>query len=690
MTESIETFKPRLAPGILIPFDDKIIYEKDSDHRRIMFPIQSIDFLLLCDGRRSVRDIVDKLYREQGRVHFKTMFDMMIELYQGGFIENSHQLTLPKDSIFEKTSWFNSSWFNPAPKEFWVYNLTRKIELSHVSTAVFYVFSIVFIILGILSLQSYSLDSVSGDFLLLDGSYAYGALFLLTVTSLLIGLKNILKGLLLLLLSGRVYNLRFSWSGFFFYPNLDADSLYLVSNKMYTLLFQLCISLSYFVFGWFLQTFLIWTFESVDFGSSISIIVFYLTLMGLSPLFKSDLLDFLQVTFEHETFLRISRFLKNRDLLQVLQSGVHHVSTSIKLFSYFYIFLWSGVGVSFFLHLFQSNYELLKFTLLTDTLWARASSSLIFLFLMSHVVFIVSHVARFIHRRFLKDIVASMKLVLVRKKKVIKEFDENSLMQTLSSLPLFSYFNPSLLKELIHRSTLEIVDRNDVVIREGDVGKHIFVLLGGELISRKQDDLGEGMKESQLLPVTIFGELAVFEEVPRQASVLAAQESVVLKVPAQDLRTLATNSGFVRELSHFTKSIIASQYFNSAPVFRDVNRSVKEYLLSKGKFEEFKHKQVVFYQGSSGTNFYLILRGAVDILVNDVLVNTIQQGGFFGEIAVIARLPRTATVVANGPTTVFSISSDAFWEAISQDMELAMVIESVGEMRFKYDLDYLK
>src|SRR5690606_17128100 len=65
--------------------------------------------------------------------------------------------------------------------------------------------------------------------------------------------------------------------------------------------------------------------------------------------------------------------------------------------------------------------------------------------------------------------------------------------------------------------------------------------------------------------------------------------------------------------------------------------------------ESFQADQIVFKKGDRGDKSYVIVSGEVEVLVpdalgNDLMVSKLGRGDFFGEVALIKRVPRTATV----------------------------------------------
>ena len=78
------------------------------------------------------------------------------------------------------------------------------------------------------------------------------------------------------------------------------------------------------------------------------------------------------------------------------------------------------------------------------------------------------------------------------------------------------------------------LEESDLVVREGDIGDSFFIIKEGSVKITK----GEGEKEINLavLPEHFsFGEMAIFENIPRTANCFANESCVLLKISRDDL-----------------------------------------------------------------------------------------------------------------------------------------------------------
>lgn len=96
----------------------------------------------------------------------------------------------------------------------------------------------------------------------------------------------------------------------------------------------------------------------------------------------------------------------------------------------------------------------------------------------------------------------------------------------------------------------------------------------------------------------------------------------------------------------------------------------------------------VFRKGDSGNNMFLVLSGTVGVSDGEIedkkLIDTIGPGDFFGEMALIANIPRSATITALESTELIAIDKLRFLESIHNKPELAIAVINALIARLAY------
>ena len=65
-------------------------------------------------------------------------------------------------------------------------------------------------------------------------------------------------------------------------------------------------------------------------------------------------------------------------------------------------------------------------------------------------------------------------------------------------------------------------------------------------------------------------------------------------------------------------------------------------------------------EGDRGREFFVLVEGSADVRKGNRKVNTMRKGDFFGEIALVSRRPRTATVTTTSPVRVLVVTEQSF------------------------------
>lgn len=104
--------------------------------------------------------------------------------------------------------------------------------------------------------------------------------------------------------------------------------------------------------------------------------------------------------------------------------------------------------------------------------------------------------------------------------------------------------------------------------------------------------------------------------------------------------------------------------------------------------DEYNASEVVFEEGSTGRELFVVLDGKIDIVRNSgadrTLLVTLGKGEFFGEMAVIDGSVRSATAIAAVPgTRVMRINHARFVYLVSQQPAFALMIMDALSKRLR-------
>jgi MFS family permease len=125
----------------------------------------------------------------------------------------------------------------------------------------------------------------------------------------------------------------------------------------------------------------------------------------------------------------------------------------------------------------------------------------------------------------------------------------------LYGVPLFQPLRRPLVEQLASRLERVTVPAGEVVVREGDVGDLFYVIESGGL-----DASHDGRVLSHMTTGDHFGEIALLRDVPRTATVVATEDSVLQTIQREDFLAAMTGD---EELRGRTESVAARRLANT-------------------------------------------------------------------------------------------------------------------------------
>ena len=107
-----------------------------------------------------------------------------------------------------------------------------------------------------------------------------------------------------------------------------------------------------------------------------------------------------------------------------------------------------------------------------------------------------------------------------------------------------------------------------------------------------------------------------------------------------------------------------------APLFATLSKEELQELAKMSEDLDVAEGKVLCREGEPAREFFVIVEGEVDVSREGRHLRTLSGGDFFGEIALIEDIPRTATVTATKPLRFFVLTRQAFWGIVERNPEL--------------------
>jgi CRP/FNR family transcriptional regulator, cyclic AMP receptor protein len=119
------------------------------------------------------------------------------------------------------------------------------------------------------------------------------------------------------------------------------------------------------------------------------------------------------------------------------------------------------------------------------------------------------------------------------------------------------------------------------------------------------------------------------------------------------------------------------------PLFRDASpESLMRVAEATGELT-FEAGQHIVQKGQIGNGLYIVVSGRVSVRQGAETLARLGPGDFFGELTVIDQRPRSASVVADEPTTCLALASWDLLALLRDDPRLALnlLTELAGRLR---------
>jgi CRP/FNR family cyclic AMP-dependent transcriptional regulator len=102
------------------------------------------------------------------------------------------------------------------------------------------------------------------------------------------------------------------------------------------------------------------------------------------------------------------------------------------------------------------------------------------------------------------------------------------------------------------------------------------------------------------------------------------------------------------------------QALASTPVLAGTDLAAQTLVAQEGTVRDFAADEWIVREGEEGHAFFILVEGDVEVVkragtAEEVVLDTLKRGNFFGEMCVLGPMPRAASIRTLGPVKVIEI-----------------------------------
>ena len=136
-------------------------------------------------------------------------------------------------------------------------------------------------------------------------------------------------------------------------------------------------------------------------------------------------------------------------------------------------------------------------------------------------------------------------------------------------------------------------------------------------------------------------------------------------------------------------------FLKGVHLFQSLNAEDCECLAASLRRRSLKKGEVLFRKGDEGRSLYIVRRGGIKIVLpselgDEAVLAILSEGDFFGEMALLDGMPRSADAVALESSELFALNRDDFLAFLRNNEKATQSILSCLSMRLRKTDDLLE
>ena len=235
----------------------------------------------------------------------------------------------------------------------------------------------------------------------------------------------------------------------------------------------------------------------------------------------------------------------------------------------------------------------------------------------------------------------------------------------LKGIKLFNNLSDEDITKIIDNLKVRLFMPGQYICRQGSVGDSMFIVENGTVFVSLNDPQDPEDEEKQKIVAelnkgTVFGEIALMTDNRRTANVRAKDCVKCMYITATVYERIFKEETAEGVLAR--DAILQREVLEKVKIFRNLKDRQRSKILDVLRPRTYVEGTYICKEGDYGDRFFIVLKGRVQVTVNDVgeitgerEVNNLTANDFFGEIALLEDTGRNANCIAMSEVKVMEL-----------------------------------
>jgi CRP-like cAMP-binding protein len=260
-----------------------------------------------------------------------------------------------------------------------------------------------------------------------------------------------------------------------------------------------------------------------------------------------------------------------------------------------------------------------------------------------------------------------------------------SLRKELANTPLFGDLDSASLHTLISKVRVVLLDAGQVLFRQGDAAKSLYVVVDGAVVP-----IAEGTRRRKLAVLergAFFGEIGVMTKQPRNATIEAIVDTKLLAIDRRVLwQLIAKQPPVAKSILRFLRARLIDRQIRTNVIFSAFAHADREAVARQFRVLEVRDGTRIVEQGKPTDGLFVVLSGAlarVNRAVRDQVgekeIGIYGLGDVFGGLSMLDGQPMDCDVIARGKCWLVVLGEGRFRRILEANPQLRRVIRRLAD-----------